>query len=413
MSEEENEFWKPKKHSMKRRSMAHDYSRGGYYHITISVNSTMYQPLGRIVGQLDKPDGDCNAPHVELTPIGQLVEQELCESIHHYYPMLDVLEYVIMPEHLHFLLIARDNVVSKNGKATHLGHVIAGFKLGCNKRYWKLVGLIDDVGYGGGLRNDLTTESSGTVDDVMEKSVFGDSVAPKLLPPLFEAGYCDVMPVDAEQLETQRAYIRNNPRSRLLRKTYHTQLYPQRKTIDTAVSMKALHGYLNRECRKIINEGEFGELESRLLIENRHIMCDSFGPIELLNRRLLPVVCHRMDNARFKEQSTRCMAEAKDGAVLVSARISRSEQEIMDCVLQAGYPIIRIEDNGFPEIFHPSASRMDCCANGKLLLVTPWSYRFRSHDENITNLMCKTMNCVAQAICQKRDDWWKVGTTAP
>lgn len=101
------------------------------------------------------------------------------------------------------------------------------------------------------------------------------------------------------------------------------------------------------------------------------------------------------------------MAEAASGAVLVSARISKGEQEIIDAALLSGYPVIRIEDNGFPEIYHPSASRMDDCASGLLLLLTPWSYQFRKHEESISVPFCKTMNCVAQAVCKKKDSWWK------
>jgi len=131
---------KPTIHNMKRRSHSHDYSRSGYYHITISTAKALYQPLGKIAGRLDKPDGDSDAPHVVLSPLGQMVEQELRESIQRYYPMLEVMDYVVMPEHLHFLLVAHGNIVSKSGKPTHLGHVIAGFKYGCNKRYWAMTG---------------------------------------------------------------------------------------------------------------------------------------------------------------------------------------------------------------------------------------------------------------------------------
>ena len=73
---------------------------------------------------------------------------------------------------------------------------------------------------------DLATESPGTVSEtpgtVSETagtvgkhgdSVLGDSVAKAKLPPLFDAGYCDVMPVDEAQLATQRAY---NPPSTLV-----------------------------------------------------------------------------------------------------------------------------------------------------------------------------------------------------
>ena len=136
----DKDFRKPTMHNMKRRSHSHDYSRSGYYHITISTANALHQPLGQIAGSLDKPDGDSDAPHVVLSSLGQMVEQELRESIQRYYPMLEVMDYVIMPEHLHFLLVAHRNVVSKNGKPTHLGHVIAGFKYGCNKRYWAMTG---------------------------------------------------------------------------------------------------------------------------------------------------------------------------------------------------------------------------------------------------------------------------------
>lgn len=62
---------------MKRRSHYHDYSRSGLYHITICTAKALHQPLGQIAGRLDKPDGDNDAPHVVLSPLGRMVEQEL------------------------------------------------------------------------------------------------------------------------------------------------------------------------------------------------------------------------------------------------------------------------------------------------------------------------------------------------
>ena len=85
--------------------------------LCIRTANAHQQPLGQIAGSLYKPDGDSDAPHVVLSSLGQMVEQELRESIQRYYPMLEVMDYVIMPEHLHFLLVAHRNVVSKNGQA--------------------------------------------------------------------------------------------------------------------------------------------------------------------------------------------------------------------------------------------------------------------------------------------------------
>ena len=412
----DGEIKKPTVHSMKRRSDAHDYSRCGYYHITISVAPTLQQPFGRIAGRLESPDGTDNAPHVELSAIGRMVEDELRESIKHYYPMLEVQDYVIMPEHLHFLLVAHRDVVSQNGRPTHLGHVIAGFKLGCNKRYWAMTGRISLAEKGG----KLTTESPGTVRNtpgtvrntadtvgMQGDSVLGDSVAKGKLPPLFDAGYCDVMPIDEAQLATQRAYIRSNPRSRLLRTTYRSWLQPQRHTVDTAVTVNALRGYLLRECPLQLTAESFASLEKRLKQIKGRITCDSYGSIDLLKHRLLPVVCHRKDADSFAKQKARCLKEAAAGVVLVSARIAKGEQEILDSALRSNYPVIRIEDNGFPDIYHPSADRIDDCAAGLLLLLTPWDYQFRTHDENVSAPFCKTMNCIVQAICRMKDDWWK------
>ena len=432
---------------MKRRSQAHDYSFMGVYHITINVARGLKQPLGRIGGQLCKPDGDSDAPHVDLSPVGRMVEEELRESIHRFYPMLEVQDYVVMPEHLHFLLVAHSDVVSQSGKLTHLGHVIAGFKYGCNKRYWAMMGRINLATESPGTlattapgtlatpapgilattaAGTLTTPSAGTFASPApgthatpapetlgaerrqnDGSVLGDSVAKEKLPPLFEAGYCDIMPVDADQLATQRAYIHANPRSRLMRMTNQQWLHPQRHTIDTAVSLRALYGYLQRECPRQLTDEVFSTLVNRLLKVGDCVVCDSYGSKELLSRRLLPVVCHRKDASLFEQQKDCCLREAAAGAVLVSARISKGEQEIMDAVLLRGYPIIRIEDNGFPEIYHPSADRMDCCAAGQQLLIAPWSYQYRTREDSISVPFCKTMNCVAQAICKMRDDWWK------
>jgi len=440
---------KPTAHNMKRRSHSHDYSRSGYYHITISTTKALHQPLGQIAGRLDKPDGDSDAPHVVLSPLGQMVEQELRESIQRHYPMLEVMDYVVMPEHLHFLLVAHRDIVSNGGKPTHLGQVIAGFKYGCNKRYWAMTGRAKPgstpAATAGGtaaapeaappaaIRSTTpAAEPPGT-----RGSVLGDSVAKleadvkpgtvgkpgavgKLdAPPLFDAGYCDVMPIDEAQLATQRAYIRANPRSRLLRTTNRQWLQPQRNTVNTAVSIRALKGYLQRECpRQMAPDNQatmpsqmtpdgFAVITQRLLQEDGYVVCDSYGNVELLHRKLLPIVCHRKDAALFEQQKARCLAEAAAGAVLVSARISQGEQDIMDAASTLGFPVVRIEDNGFPDIYHPSAQRMDDCASGRLLLITPWSYQLRSHTENITTLVCKTMNCIAQAVCRQKDDWWK------
>ncbi len=128
-------------HRMGKRCQKKNYRLPGAYHITINVAERQWHPLGQVVGNLDQPDGDANAPRVELTAIGKMVEEELTKSITTHYPMIEVQDYVVMPEHLHFILVVHNSIISRNGRETHLGQVIAGFKKGCNRRYWEMTGM--------------------------------------------------------------------------------------------------------------------------------------------------------------------------------------------------------------------------------------------------------------------------------
>lgn len=400
---------------MTRRAVAHDYSRSGTYHITLHVAEGMGSPLGKVVGNVEAPDGCPEAPRVILSPIGQMVEHELLTAIHTRYPMAEVQDYVVMPDHLHFLLVVKGIIFSAQGKRLPLGQIIAGFKKGCNKHYWEMTG-------NSGGETAASTVADG-VSGGLPASVPGSFKVPSNAtsgrPPLFSAGYCDVMPVDAEQLATQRAYIRSNPRSRLLRTGHRDWLMPRRGAIAPALTISALRGYLQRECPPSQAAADaLAALTERLLVQptesastvpsaSPSIVCDSYGDRSLLTKRLLPVVCHRKDKSRFAEQKRRCFAAAQDGTVLVSPRIAKGEQEIIDEAVHSGFPVVIIHDNGFPDRYHPSAEQLDRCAAGRLLLVTPWRYHYRHKGEAITVAECKTMNCLAQALCRQRDEWWK------
>ena len=116
----------------------HNYSLPGIYHITLHVAEGMGQPFGLVEGSLEQPDDTLSGPHVALMPIGQMVREELLTSITEHYSMISVDTFVIMPEHMHILLQVTAPIVSSNGRPTHLGQVIAGFKKGCNRRYWAM-----------------------------------------------------------------------------------------------------------------------------------------------------------------------------------------------------------------------------------------------------------------------------------
>ena len=434
-----------------------NYRWPGTYHITISVLERQQQPLGRIVGDVSKPDGDPLAPKVHLSEIGKMVEHELLHSIHAHYPMIDVEDYVVMPDHLHFIVVVHRDIVSSHGRDTHLGQVIAGFKKGCNRRYWELTGQTAQIWQGqpavaspsvcspsasfslpavyppsaaGPLPASCSAPIAGSLPAVSPPSAAGSlpascsapiagslpAVYPQASlaspqrskipsdastgrPPLFSYGYVDVMPLKEGQLERQREYIRNNPRYRLMRQQHPKWLVAQRASVATALTLPALKGYLQRECGVAqFNTDKWEMLQQRLLTENNAIVCDSYGNSQLLSARLLPVVCHRKDAPLFQQQKARCLAAAASGAILVSARIAKGEQDIINSIMQQGYPVVTVEDNGFPSLYHPSEHRMDLCLANKLLIVTPWLYAYRRVEDTISVAECKAMNCVVQSI---------------
>ena len=454
---------------MTRRAVKHDYTRAGIYHVTLHVAEEMGQPLGRVVGDGSAPDDSPDAPRIQLSAVGRMVEHELLHSIHDHYPMVAIQDYVVMPDHLHFLVEVQDKILSRQGKTLPLGQVIAGFKKGCNKRFWALTdqpaaapdsantggqtaahtagqagngnggngnGGNGNGGNGNGNGGQTAAHTAGQAGNGADTS--GNAAgsvqagSPGALPrphktpsngstgrpPLFAYGYCDVMPVDAAQLATQRQYIKDNPRSRLLRSQNRAWLSPRRGTIATALTVTALRGYLRRECPPSLATDEaLSAIEGRLLVAEGGptaaktaalIACDSYGNTGLLTEhRCLPVVCHRKDKALFAQQKARCLDEAARGTVLVSPRIAKGEQEIINDCVNHGFPVILIADNGFPDRYHPSMARTDLVSAGRLLLVTPWQYQYRGKNEQVTVPFCKTMNCVAQALCRMKDSWWK------
>ena len=258
---------KPIQHRMTRRAAAHDYTRTGIYHITVNVADGLGQVLGSIVGSLSAPDGCADAPHTALSPVGQMVEHELLTAIHDHYPMVTIQDYVIMPDHLHCLVAVEDRIISKNGTVRALGDVITGFKVGCNRQYWEIMQRTDpaatlssSASAAGGAASAATAaggsiagaasgaasaaSAAGSAASVASGAASAASVAGGASAgthsPLCAPGYCDVMPIDAAQLATQRAYIAGNPRSRLLRMSHRARPTAQRGSSATALTPSAL-----------------------------------------------------------------------------------------------------------------------------------------------------------------------------
>jgi len=79
------------------RLKEYDYSKPGYYHITICTQNNI-PILSKIVGRGLAPAG------IELTAIGKIAEEQLLDMSKRY-GFVKIDKYIIMPTHIHAIII--------------------------------------------------------------------------------------------------------------------------------------------------------------------------------------------------------------------------------------------------------------------------------------------------------------------
>lgn len=144
----------------------HDYKSRCIYHITIN-KTTRQAALSQITGSPQNPI-------VNRSSLGNIIEHEL-RNFHLFHPHLQVIQYVIMPDHIHFAIFAK--VVLPKA----LGSYIGMFKVKCGQ-------------------------------------IARDSLS--LTPPIFEDDFYDRILRPAHSLDTICEYIRQNPYRLLMRQHY-------------------------------------------------------------------------------------------------------------------------------------------------------------------------------------------------
>ena len=167
------------KPSMKRRRVGHDYQSRCIYMVTLVVKER--RPLlGTLTG-----DGETIPAIVEPSPLGRAVIQNLV-NIPSFYPEIEIWTFQLMPDHLHAIFFVKERI------PVHLGKVINGFKVGCNRAYRELV------------KGDLTG--------------------------LWEDGYNDIILDQEGQLQIMKRYILDNPRRLAIKRT-HPDLFRVQRNI--------------------------------------------------------------------------------------------------------------------------------------------------------------------------------------
>ncbi|MDY5948140.1 MAG: transposase [Oscillospiraceae bacterium] len=111
----------------KLRLEGYNYSQNGVYFITICAKNKE-KLFGEVVG-----DGVPDVPRVELSPIGETVDKYIL-SIEEKYDYITIEKYVIMPNHIHLLIMVYncDNAIT-SGANSAIPRLISTLKRFVNK----------------------------------------------------------------------------------------------------------------------------------------------------------------------------------------------------------------------------------------------------------------------------------------
>ena len=338
------------KHNMKRRKPWHDYRRVGTYMLTMVVEGR--RPLlGKVVTMSASDAAGGVTAQVELTELGKAIRDEEAMKISTVYKMIKVWKLCIMPDHIHMIIRVTEDM--PEGK--HLGNVVAGFKGGCSRAWWREGPCADAQGVVVAADVQGVGATAGATTPVV-------SAAGQRRPSLFEAGYNDQILLEDGQLDNWKHYLDDNPR-RLAIKRLHPDYFTTMHYLD------------------------IGEWHCQLVGNN--FLLD-------MPDKAAVIVHNAYTDEEYAEYKRRWLAFGEAGGVLVSAAIARREKEVMREAMDLGYRLILVRENGFPPLYKPSGESFDACSDGRLLQVSPWEYHMQRR--TITREQCLMLNRLVEEI---------------
>ena len=391
-------------HKMKRRKPWHDYHRKGTYMVTLVVEGRR-PVLGKLVMSAGEQDTS-----VELTALGKAIRNEEVQKISAIYKMVEIWKLCIMPDHIHMIVRIKEDL--PEGK--HLGHIVAGFKGGCSRAWWRMnrpcadaqgvVAATDAQGVVAATdaqRVVAATDAQGVVAATDAQGVVAATDAQRVvaatdaqgvvaatdaqrvvaatdaqgvvaattpaasaagMPSLFERGYNDLILLNDSQLDNWKHYLDDNPR-RLAIKRLHPEFFTTLNYIDIA----------EWHCQIVGN---------RFLLD--------------IPQKVAVIVHSAYSDKEYAEYKKEWLACGEAGGILVSAAIATREKKVMREAMNRGYRIILVRENGFPPLYKPSGESFDACSNGRLLQICPWEYHMERRI--ISREQCLMLNRLTEEI---------------
>ena len=256
-----------------------------------------------------------------------------------HYPAIRILQFSLMPDHLHAVIHVRQRM------DTSIRAVIRGYWQGVKKHGRAYTLSVTPV------LNTETTNEGGYPFPVFTERPF--------IRPLSRRG----------QLHTMIRYVQMNPQ-RLATK----RLKPGYFRVQRDIEMGG---------RKYDGVGNVALL-----------MSEHFAPVHV--RSVMVKAAEHGDSEPLRNYMNGCVLSARRGAVMVSPFISPQEKQVMKVLLQEQHPFVLLTDNGFRDYYKPADELFDACAEGRLLILSPWPYD--EGKRHISRSECVALNEMAEEI---------------
>jgi hypothetical protein len=343
------------KQNQHRRSYWHDYYQKGLYMVTMVIEGRQ-RLFGTIVGHANGRKGTNEAPHILLSELGRRVFEEEVPKISRFYPMVEVWQVAMMPDHIHLLLYVRE--LLPNGK--HLGMVIRSFKTGCSRAWWRW----QDEAILGGETPSTATEGKAPIT-AAEGEV--PSTAAEVKAPSTTAAVPETSPIAAVPKASPLG--KKELRPVLFEKGYHDRIINRPgmlENIKRYMQENPLRACIREECPRLM------ERQLHLWIGGREYA--AFGNLFLLKYPIKEqVFFHRKDKTTgqptelteaYRQERARLLRIAEEGTVLVTPGISKGESLVVNDALDARLPLILLQKEPIGKYWKPPQRRFYACAAG-------------------------------------------------
>lgn len=307
-----------------------DYHGRRIYHITMATEGRRCL-LGKVEGDSAIPRGQHGAPHTKATELGKEVVACL-RAIPQYHPEARLIAYQLMPDHIHFILF-----VTHSG-GDHLGRIIQGFKIGCNKAYRNLVVGEPAVGEPAVGESAIISQAQKQPQAQKQRRPTTEERKHGIL---WQASYYEKPLSGKGQLARMIDYVHDNPR-RLLVKRLNSPLF--RITALTAAGIP------------ISAVGEHAILS------------------QAKKQSIAVRISRKTDEASLATITDELLRKARNGTVIISPFISPGEKTLRTRLLEEHLPHIRLDGIGFGPYYKPPGIDLDAVGDGYLLIISPWEY---------------------------------------